>query len=385
MSLNKTVAILFVYFSFFPWVGFGILNMDIQPYYIIFGIMFLFLNINFGIPKWLYVLAIPGVLSIIVAVAYGKFDFITARAVASYLSVFVAAASFFICKKKYFGESLKTHLYLINCVWIFAGVLQMALGPYVLDFLVHVRTTQGRGVTGLAPEPTYYGLFLIFISILIAKEYGYRVLRLKPLFFIVINIFFVVLVAKSSMSIMLIVAMAILYAVSNFFKIKKNVSMLVISVLVLGVLSPFLQNLRDSRVGKIEKLFLKGPITLIHADASANQRLRNVVYPFYGAAEDGFIPHGYHRFSDTTKKLDQKFDNFFWWGEAENKIMSGLGAAIYELGFIGFFYFLAIFSSTRKIKPFRLAFFEASTLIMLMTTAIPLSFPLFPFILAANE
>ena len=74
---------------------------------------------------------------------------------------------------------------------------------------------------------------------------------------------------------------------------------------------------------------------LIFFDASINDRLLNVVFPYFGFIFNNGLPGGLHSFNDTTIILVDYFNGYFWSGLGSNKILSFIGAIIYELGILG--------------------------------------------------
>ena len=60
-------------------------------------------------------------------------------------------------------EEEKVEKYIKICIniWLIVGLLQEIINPKFLTFLISAyRTSAARGVVSLAPEPTYYELYV---------------------------------------------------------------------------------------------------------------------------------------------------------------------------------------------------------------------------------
>ena len=87
-------------------------------------------------------------------------------------------------------------------------------------------------------------------------------------------------------------------------------------------------------------LMIDEPVNILYLDASICERFYHVMLPFFGYG----VPQGLSSFSDLIIKAQASFPSY-WWGKPSNKVMSGIGAAFWELGF---------FSLPLFILPFRL-------------------------------
>lgn len=382
--MNKILMSLFLYSCLFPWVSFGILNLDIQPYFILLSGLVLMLNLNVTIKKEIWLLSIVPMFCFILALFFGEIDFSTVRALVSYSSVFLVSAALYVCRKKYIDD-IRKHLYYANIIWLVAGIIQVVFGKQALEFLVVVRTTAGRGVTGLAPEPTFYAVFLIFISWLIIKENSYNISSMNVRLLLVLNLLTIVLVAKSSMGLLFVFLLLLLYVVFNYLRSVKNLIFSGLAffgcVLCLSYIS---NNMANSRLGEVVNSIKADPFLVVYNDASVNERAKHIVYPIHGTIDNWFLPSGFHQFSEKSDKMDVYYDGFFWWGESSNKIMSALGAAFFELGFIAFLYFVYMFKCCYYRLNRDVALFEFAGITMIMFAAIPISFPLFSMLLVSS-
>ncbi|WP_429051454.1 hypothetical protein [Aeromonas veronii] len=377
----RLTAYLFLLFSLFPWVSLRILNLDLQPYFIIFSIIFFILNINQKVPIVLFFSLFSAALSLVIVFVYGVFDFLAARAVLSYFSIFFVSFAYFLVRKKYFND-ITSLLFFVNGVWLASGFLQLLFSKDILSFLLAIRTTENRGVTGLAPEPTFYGMYLILLSWLILKTVNFNFNIKYVRFFLFLNFIFIIFVAKSSMALLVALIMALIWFVSAFFSSAKGIMKIAVMGIAFGYLVVSLPAILpdDSRIKKVAETALNGPKLFFYSDASANERLKNIVYPIQLSLTSSFIPHGFHSFSLDSAKLDREYAGFFWWGEQSNKIMSGWGGMLYELGFLSLPLIMWCILSVYSMNDTKVVLFDLVSMLLVMMTAIPLAIPLFSFI-----
>ena len=122
-------------------------------------------------------------------------------------------------------------------------------------------------------------------------------------------------------------------------------------------------------------------VAIIHSDASINDRVLNVVFPYYGILINNGIPGGLRSFYELSLILVEHFDGYFWAGLGSNKILSFIGVFIYELGVIGvificyMYWFLKDNSNPNRI-------FELILLFTVLNSAIAVAFSLVPILIA---
>lgn len=375
--LDRFLIPICLFFIFFPWVSFNLNSMDTQPWVLFTNIIFLFIYSGRKLNHFLffgYLILMP-----IVIIGFINLGVNSIRGVLSYLIFFSTLHVFYIIFNKYLNH-LNYYLPIFNIIWLVGGVLQLVFGTQVLSFLVQVRTSIGRGVTSFAPEPTHYAFFLLFMSwliLLINDKVS------KKLFFLIfLNFIFILLVAKSSMVFLycLLFAVYLLFSYASLTQILKTIP--VMGLLVYIFIS-FISN-SSSRISNITEKLIADPLLVIQLDESINARLAAPVLSLHGAFKDFFIPHGFNAYINQVNTLNEDLGNFFWYGYEVDKIMSGTGALLYELGFVGFI--IIIFSyitMSGKEKKFRKTLIPFSLLWIFLTGAIPISFTLIPAIIIA--
>jgi len=318
--------------------------------------------------------------AIIVHVAYQNVDGMQIRGIGSYVGFAVAFCGTYYYRL-HFGPIRKLLSFVI-VVWLLSGILQVLAGPYFLDFLVLVRTSTSRGVTGLSPEPSFFGTALVYLALCLYLETKTKPTR-SEIFLIVCCIVSVVLVAKSAVGVLLI-PFAVLCAVQSESRSGKR--FIAVSLLVLisyALMLAVLTLIPDSRVALVLASLVADPINLIQQDQSVSGRVSHIVYSVYLHIADHGFPHGFAQFSTDSFRLAQQLKIFFLPSEA-NKIMSSTGAALYELGYFGYAYIAIIAAcvqSSMSSGNLKAKIIRFLCLLALFSTAVPISLPIIPVLL----
>lgn len=361
-------------FFMFPWVSFGILRLDTQPWFIIAGFCYFLLNLNRKAEAFVYLPFFLFFCSLVVALSYGLFDMLTARAVMGYLAFSVVIYSFYFIKRDYASIVPKV-IIASNIVWLVVGVGQILFGENVFSYIVHVRTTTGRGVTGLAPEPTFYGIFLFYLSWLLILE-GEAINNNLKKSLIFINLLFVFFVAKSSMVILFIALAFSIYMIFTFGSIKRLLTVILVGCVGLILLSSFWWVLEGTRVAKLFELFMLGPKYIIYQDASVNERVAHIYLSISSSINNFLVPQGYHGFKSVVDHAFTETNGFFWWFGEDDKVMSGVGAIVFELGWFSVAFFLTCILGIFKKHNAKMSFCALTVFVMVFFSAITISFPL---------
>jgi hypothetical protein len=324
-------------------------------------------------PFGLALVLVGVVFSLLVGLSFfEEVNFSFFRAIATYLSFFMSAFFYLLYKRRY--KSTLSIIYFFNIIWLLAGIIQLFFGKDSLSFLLHFRTTENRGVTGLAPEPTFYGIYLYFISWLLLVESEYKPSK-RTIFLVSVNLLFLVFVVKSSMALLYVFITLFVVLVINFYKLK--VLILVCGGLGVGAIVFFLLSgsLEGTRVSQLAGYLVEGPVFVAAKDASVNDRLSHIYFSFKGAFDSFLLPNGFSSFGDYIK-AGKAGSDFFWYGANKNTIMSGLGMIVYELGLASIFIIGGIFLLLVKNSSIKLAVFNVIMVFVLFLSAVPVSFPL---------
>ena len=257
--------------------------------------------------------------------------------------------------------------------------------PEVVNLFAARRTTQDRGVTSLAPEPTFFSVYLFF-SIWIMLEANKFLINKVVFFLVLINVAGIFLLAKSLMIglfVVVSVCFMIWYQLKPFMFVLRG--FVWIFILLFGV---FFISLIDwnlfisSRIVKVVIRFLENPslIDMMLDDASINQRVEAVVMSLHGSLYHYLLPAGFDTFTMTRDRITVLYDDFFWYPTSSNKILSWMGSVVYELGIFGIVMLIAFVIIS--YQGHHISRLSLTLLGIILLSAVPLAFPLVPMLLA---
>lgn len=377
VKLHYAAGLIFIFFAFLPWVNFGTNSRDTQIWPLIFGSLFLFMSYkhkyNF---KEISFISLP-LLALIVWFFFSEkvMDFIALRAIISYLAFSVCFLAFSVFIRKYdFPWKL---IIAINLLYIFVGIIQL----YKSDIVSSIVTargydTVGRGVTGLTSEPTFFGIFLFFISYLYLVKTNFKP-DIKISLIIIINLASIIFLTKSS-TVALFIILSVPFMLITRLSIKMLISCSIFFIIALFLIPIVLEGSRLMLL--FESAEEIGLMRLIFLDGSINDRVANVIYPLHGVYLNNFLPGGFHSFTNTHAYLTDYYLGFFNYGSGSTSILSYIGVFIYELGFLGLFFLGWIFLIIQDGSIRR--FLDTLLLFILLNSSVPPSLPLIPFIFA---
>lgn len=331
----KLLTSLFFIFCFFPYLKI-IPNLDTQPGALILGSLLMFIYIYFDkkINKKLIIILLL-TFGTIVFLDYSKL-FESLRGILSYYSIGIITYSTYKSLKNRF--LIKRILeYSIN-VWFICGLIQTIYKRNFLEFMVNgMRTSDSRGVTSLAPEPTFYGITCVFLLILVVEVVEKNKTKIFLEMNLLIQIFFF---SKSSMTILFLFIL-----IGIIFLTKMSLKYFTFGLVSVFTIHLFVTNfLINSRVYSLyNKVMTKSIKNIFYEDASLNARLSHIYYSFLGSLENYLLPNGVVEWSNFTALKEGTNEYFYTFLKDEsNRIMSGFGGIIYELGIIGIFLIIFI-------------------------------------------
>lgn len=383
ISAQRLVSAVFVFSCLIPWVSFGTNNLDSQPWPLIFGLIVLAVFLGkFAASQKIKYSAFLASCGFFVTLFFSNYlDFLTARAFYNYFSFFVVLIVFLSILMRY-GPPIRT-IKIVNYLWLMAALIEL-IQPDLIAMLGKARTTAGRGVTSLAPEPTFFAIYLIFSSLLLFQLRGGDYKSDKS--FHIINFLSTVILAKSSMGILMLFSIVSIYLVYSLIRVKplksglKWMFFLTTSIAILAsLLSIYFGSTRVFSL--LEKLIDVGPILIFKLDASMNVRIEHVIFSFHGFFNNYFLPGGLDTFMDNRTEIVGYYGDFFWYGVGDNKIMSWVGDWLYSLGIFGLLALLFLFSAAHNGT--RKSFWFLILTAVLLMTAVPLAFPLVPMLFAS--
>ena len=210
-SVRKFSYFLFFIFTFFPFISVINLGTDMQPYGLIMAVIlfFSFKNTTFSSVS-IYLLLIF-FFSIFIFLASG-INFASFRSLFNYTQLFFIS---FVGYQVLKTERINFEFFLksIIIIWFLVGLIQIFFDPAFLTFLARDARILGetRGVVGLAAEPTFYGVVLLFFMLFLFHS-DYK----NKNYFIFICIFGIIFFAKSSMVFLMLIIMIFFYFITHF-------------------------------------------------------------------------------------------------------------------------------------------------------------------------
>lgn len=370
------LARFFMLAVFFPWVSFRLNSMDTQAWAFILSIFFILSCIRYKVNKYAFLIFLLPFfcLFLLLFLDLNKHVLLALRGLAAYIFfTFVFFSSFLYVKIYGFPVRL---LFFSNYTYVFFGVLQALFGNVAVIFFSAIRTTESRGVTSLAVEPTNFGIVLLFFSWYLLIFNGYR-LTTHSKILLAINVFSIFFIAQSTMAACFVLLAAIL-----MFIYRVRVVYIFIFFAIFYLLSIVLMEFfSDARIFRLAiALYRIGWIDLVFTDASVNYRVAGLIFPYLGVLSNDLLPGGFASFSFMASELMKESQGFFWYGNHE-KILSFVGAFVYELGLVGIilvvFYLIAVQDGSYR------RFLESIFLFLLLGMAISVASPFVPLLLCS--
>lgn len=377
LNFKKGLYLIFFFFIFFPFVSPIKTSTDMQPYSVICAFLLL-PSFKFSISRsQILIFFFPLTATLLLFVS--DFSFNSLRSLYNYISLFIIYyVSFKVLKSNVLD--LKSIIKFFLSIWISIGLLQVTIKKDLLTFLIsESRTTENRGATSLAPEPTFFAIILIFFLLFIFQ----LDLKGKNKYYIAI-VFSILLVAKSSMG---LVYMLVIF--SYLLLTKLSLKLLMITLLSCLLLSASISFFVDSRLYDLALIFIENPSNLIMLDASINDRFFQIFFSIKGFFQFYFLPHGFSYWGkylaiEVPQYSDYVMVDYF---SSDGRIMSGLGSLLFELGFFGLLLPILILKQNIILyrKSFIDLFFVLILIFLLLISAIPIGFSYFGFYLAFIE
>jgi len=385
ISVQRLIGALFCIFSLMPWVSFGTNNLDSQPWSVLLAILFIaFCAPKIKMPLYsfaiIFLLALGLLFSLFATLKINPETVL--RATVSYLSVPLIFVAFYHYLRRY-GFPWRIFI-TVNIIWILMGFVELYF-PGFTEILTKQRTTADRGVTSLAPEPTFFAIYLFFSSWMLLEAVNFKINR-PVLAMFGANLGAVFFLAQSTMVVLFCVIAGAAFLWYRFlpFRISRRTASWVglFLVAIIGGAAVGWQSFEDSRIMKIGTFFFSNfsVVEVLLLDASVSQRVEAVAVSFLGAFHHWFFPAGLDTFLVTRDSLDYDFSYLFWWPTESTKIMSWVGALFYELGVFGIAALaLLVLSAYQRTRRSRVSLI---LLFVILLSAVPLAFPLVPMLLA---
>jgi hypothetical protein len=311
------------------------------------------------------------------------------RSLVGYLSVCAISLAAYVTFQSVKGKLL---VYVV-LVWLLFGLVQIVAHKAFGEFLLpRLSTSPARGVASLAVEPSYYSVmcvfFLLLNDIFLARKSYSRRTYLLVFGLTVVQIFF----AQAALGIVLLfVYLAVrLITQGSLVRIFNGVALFTLIIATILLLFRYAPMLRDSRAGRLLAVAeAKGDLYVLASDASVNDRLLHILASHSAIFRGNLLGLGLGNWNSYADELVAPFHGYVPVVNVTSggRIMSGWGAAIFELGLFGVL-FLAAFvyvmytgwrAADRSMK--RIYISSAFTIYFVMLMAVPIAFPLFGYLL----
>jgi hypothetical protein len=358
--IRNALSYLIVINAYFPWVSFNMNSLESQPWAALLAAIYVSLfwrHIYLSNQvKWYAALLLVG---LFVSTFLGHPQELTTfiRYYGGYISLLLMSVA---CVDIFIRNGLSLYVMILcNTVWITFGLVQV-IYPEVIDLFLINRSTITRGVTSLAPEPSLFGISLLIFCLHYFMAW-HDTKHVRYLLLILFNFFAILFLAQSAYVTSLVLMMsviAIMFNVKNVLGALKaiGVGWVFIGVCILTVsisLDEIPDNVSNSRIFYIFMRMSVGDISdLVHYDESINLRVQSFIFPLYLSLLDFLLPHGPENFLSLYLQSNGILDSMRALHLlSSDKIMSWLGAIVFELGIFGvaaIFAFLFRNFSTRE-------------------------------------
>jgi len=371
---NQFLGYLFIFFVFFPYITIIHIGTDIQPYALLLA-MLIFVKYRLTFSPIMVLLMLLGVYSVILFFM-SPMGMSEIRSMVNYLSIFlISYVSYKLLRKK--RVNLEWVISNVTITWFIVGLVQTLVDREFLNFLLpRALTTDHRGVVGLTPEPTFYGIYFIFILLIITHiKHKYK----KTLIFLCVMQIIVFSMSATAVLLLLIMFVLMIITSGKFFSIKR-LFWLILAILIFIL---YLSLVPQSRMSLLLDRLFDNPYKLVLRDESVNDRFFHMFFSVKGFFENIFLPHGYGAWKEYLIRniaiyREYILLKFFSIGD---RIMSGYGSALFEVGIFALiipFSIISLLFNIYKSQPGKFIFYSVF-INLIMFSAIQLAFPVFAF------
>lgn len=336
-------------FCFFPYTQIIPIDAYNQPYALLFcalGALLSFDHLAREFPRHdmrlLFLLATLGVIVFLVTCMPDP-NAIELKSLLAFLSPLVFAMAGFAIARS--APGLAYRIAVVSAgIWITVGLVQTLVSPtFATQFVgqweeaAAVVVESGRGVLGLAPEPTHYGFHMLVVATALIVLGGQRYMLPG------LCVLAAVLLARSSSAVLAIALGSMLYlaiyttrarilllaAIPAYFLVKALVQS---DILPEGV-----------RLFQILRLLFDNPTLLLAADASVNNRIGGVIVGVQEIWRNAFVPYGMSNEAWMEEIKSILGRNSWLMLLSTSGIPSGILIIIYQAGIFGMLLMFGIF------------------------------------------
>jgi len=370
------IAVFIPYFKILPPLG-----GEVQPNAFLLSLALLFLTprIKVNIYFWLLLgVLFPATLVLI----FGGFGFNHIREFYGYVSFLLLSI---ISYNYFFYRGEPTYIFYRNVLvaYLLVGIVQMKYDSDFFHFFLArdkgYGGFQGRGVESITSEPTYYGLILLFITILIYSS-KYMASNKKYLLYVLVAVSLLI-VSKSTTAIFgFVLYVAILNLRLNF---KMIVFVFVCSAGVGFFYFMFSSEIEASRVFRVFNIIWNlGIDGLIKYDQSSNDRILHVFFSLKGFVDNYLLPNGYDSWAGYIQRQSVLGYDVGYVSTRLGKIFPFIGSILFELGVFALPMLVYIFGIVYRRFNGREFIAHSLILLYILFQSITVAFTMVPFLIA---
>lgn len=392
----KFLIYLFYFFCFFPYIQILPFNTDSQPNALIVAVILFFLQKGeWKMNKPLFLLLLTLLFYFIILLINYPITPLGIRLMGGYISLFLIPYITYTSLKLTNGLPYLFFVFAVS-FWLFVAIVQLLVDFSFFQFLLYREphatfTESGRGVNSLAPEPTFYGIICMFLAIINQLCFRNGKYYRHILLVCIIQIF---IISRSSTCIFVIIISLLAYVLYQVFystQYRDKYALLLIGITCCSFVfftidfSPLL----SYRIGRLLYIFQESPSMFLVSDASVNERFNHTFFSLYGFFRDWGLPHGFDVFTQNVMEIRSsgEFSSLFIdYVNPKNyqRIMSGIGALFFELGFIAFLPLYVIITIFRRFQQKNTtAVFCLFLYLSVMLNAVPFMTSLASFVIGA--
>ena len=370
----KSVGWLFFVFALFPAVSIIPLPIqtDTQPNALLVATLVFLVGrrVPLPFPVWTLLVLVTGALVLFMT---GGVTIDGVRSLLGYTSIFIVAAATLMLAAsdiRLSDKLLDNSVY----IWAFVGAVQLLLWHPFMTFLVRAsRTTEARGVTSLSNEPSLYATTMIFFILF------YFMRRREQSFPVFLCIVQIILFSQSALGVLFVIMMLGLYVLLRFSAPAAIIAVMAILALLFVLFMYGGDLLAGTRIGGLLMALKDAPLRILLVDQSLSARVASIYYSLKGAVDSAFLPHGFDAWKEYSNAQAMIYKGTFSSDSPMDRIMSGYGSALFEMGWFGLT--IPILITVGVVKSmWRDSRSRAISLLLvvhlLLLTPVPFSFPL---------
>jgi len=367
---------------------------DTQPYALIMACLIIVVKLDrsafLGLPTPLLAFFAVLFAAVISWISLGA-TLVGARSLAGYATTALVATAVYLVAHQRLGYMVP----ISSLVWLAFGTIQGLVSPdFGHQILSRLSTSENRGVTSLAVEPSMYAIVCVFLFLLndlswIRGEYSRRV-YLTTAGCLAVQVW----LAGSALGFLLVLVYLGSRAVfsGSFFRTIVRVAGAVLAGTAVLYAYLHVSALQNTRASQLISRGFESPGSFIYSDQSVAERFFALQASHQSLFTNAGVGFGLGSWADNLSEIVGHSPGLIRYSvtlQGQQRVMSGFGTAVFELGLVGLLLpaalvlvLVAIARNTALSKAHRSwGLYVGVTSLVVMECAIPLAFPLFGFIL----